>query len=641
ILSGVELTLRIIALGSYNLKYGVHRCTFFEELQYERLTCTGQLWSRHDSFPRKSRWTRALSSAQLIKTFFALQSAPSLSTYNAMASVHQKVATGQRDVRLRSLDGCQTCRRRRVKCDESKPRCNGCIRLNHSCSWTRTWKFKDHTSLVAGGYRVSAGPQNCDQYRPTSTGIMASLQWLPVWNACPADADMDHDLEVPLHRIQRPQKLRSRECRMPLQLDNALTERSQLLNSALFHYLPSDEYNLGKKGLDASASINILTLHNRPISNPQSSALKAAIDTFSLAQAALVLGDARFAAASVRRYVVGVAALRSALSRPQDSSRDELILAMLIFQLVEIMKPTSQKGVWAVHNAGAQRFVESLGPWQLQDRYEGALFDSVRQNAILWGIVHKKEIPFDQRIWRAMSEAAISVTSERRLIDIGTMIPGLLVVTQDLLQGSVKDGDYIPIWQNLTCVQENLLTWIHHYHTESSFAVKACNAKTSPAYFDQIGTTSDLLGHGFVFPKFHDAWFMSTAWIYLYAIQNALLRVAQITSGIATKEYLDELQKSVHIAVWNMCQTIPKLLEHSFGFVGRICIFLTSSLRRMYFEAIGDLNMVEWCQRIDAILHWRGGVAPLWMSKWDDAVRPCLNETNRRAEEFNGMRLRL
>ncbi|THV88761.1 hypothetical protein D6D27_07035 [Aureobasidium pullulans] len=185
------------------------------------------------------------------------------------------------------------------------------------------------------------------------------------------------------------------------------------------------------------------------------------------------------------------------------------------------------------------------------------------------------------------------------------MIPGLLVVTQDLLQGSVKDGDYIPIWQNLKRVQENLLTWIHHYHTESSFAVKACNAKNIPAYFDQIGTTSDLLRHGFVFSKFHDAWFMSTAWIYLYAIQNALLRVAQITSGIATEEYLDELQK------------------------------------RMYFEAIEDLDMVEWCQRIDAILHWRGGVAPLWMSKWDDAVRPCLNETNRRAEEFNGIRLRL
>lgn len=164
-----------------------------------------------------------------------------------------------------------------------------------------------------------------------------------------------------------------------------------------------------------------------------------------------------------------------------------------------------------MHTAGAQRFVETIGPWRLCDRYQGALFDQIRQNAILWGIAHKKEIPFDQREWMAVSEAAISVTSERRLIDIGTMIPGLLVVTQDLLQGSVKDGDYIPIWQNLKRVQENLLTWIYHYHTESSFAVKACNAKNFPAYFDQIGTTSDLLRHGFVFSKFHDAWFMSTA----------------------------------------------------------------------------------------------------------------------------------
>lgn len=100
--------------------------------------------------------------------------------------------------------------------------------------------------------------------------------------------------------------------------------------------LPSEEYDLVHKSLTASASIKVLTLHNRPMSNPQSPALKAAIDAFSLAQAALVLGDARFAAASVRRYVVGVAALRSALSRLQDSNRDEMILAMLIFQLLEV-----------------------------------------------------------------------------------------------------------------------------------------------------------------------------------------------------------------------------------------------------------------------------------------------------------------
>lgn len=294
-----------------------------------------------------------------------------------------------------------------------------------------------------------------------------------------------------------------------------------------------------------------------------------------------------------------------------------------------------------MHIAGAQRFVETLGPWRLCDQYQGALFDQVRQNAILWGIAHKKKIPFDQREWMAMSEAAISVTSERRLIDIGTMIPGLLVLTQDSPQDSVRDGDYIPIRHKLMCVQENLLTWIRHYHTENSFAIKACNAKNFPTYYDQIGTTGDLPKHGFAFQKFHGAWFVTGAWIYLYTIQNALLRVATMTAGIATEGSLEELQRSVHTTVWNMCQSIPNLLEKSSGFLGRICIFLTSTLRRMYFEAIGDLDMVEWCQRTDAILHWGGGVAPLWMSKWDDAVRPCLNETNRRAEEFNGIRLRL
>lgn len=253
-----------------------------------------------------------------------------------MANVHQRVASGSHEVRPRSPDGCQTCRRRRVKCDENRPRCSACIRLNHSCSWTRDWKFKDQTAVVARGYRVLSGPQVSNRYRLASTDSMAGLQWSPVRNACPADAKTDQDLGLPWHRVQRALKLRSRECRMPLEFNNALAERSQLLNSALFHYLPSEEYDLVHESLTASASINVLTLHNRSMSNPQSPALKAAIDAFSLAQAALVLGDARFAEASVRRYVVGVAALRSVLSRSQDSNRDEMILAMLIFQLLEV-----------------------------------------------------------------------------------------------------------------------------------------------------------------------------------------------------------------------------------------------------------------------------------------------------------------
>ncbi|THY69008.1 hypothetical protein D6C87_10695 [Aureobasidium pullulans] len=544
-----------------------------------------------------------------------------------MPNVHQKGAGGPHDVRPRSLNGCQTCRRRRVKCDESRPRCSACIRLNRSCSWTRDWKFKDHTTLIAGGYHVLSGPVNLDRYDSISWNVTASLQWSPALLSSSRKTNWNQYLERALQQSQR-QAFRSREYYLPPELNTVPNQRTQLLNSALFHFLPSDEYNLTEIGLGESPSINILTLHHHSLSNPQSLALKAAIDAFSLAQAALVLGEVRFASASVRRYVAGISALRSHLTKAQDSSRDETILAMLIFQYMEIIRPTSLKGGWAVHAAGARQFLETLGPWNLCGQYQGALFDQVRQNTILWGIVHRQEIPFHHRKWLSMSEAAISITSERRLIDMGTMIPGLLAATHDLLRVSDKEGDCISVWRSLISIQDGLLTWIRHYQNQSSLVIQACDAVNFPAYYNHMGISGDSLKHGLVFRTFREAWFMSTAWLYLYTIQNTLLRFRQIIGGIATDEILDELQRSIHATVWNMCQTVPRLLEQSAGFLGYVCIFLSSNLRKMYFEALGDLDMVLWCQKLDVILHRRGGVAPLWISRWDDAMRPCLGETN-------------
>lgn len=51
--------------------------------------------------------------------------------------------------RLRSLDGCVTCKKRRKKCDETKPICGGCKRLRLRCSW------KDNKDVPPNGAPVS------------------------------------------------------------------------------------------------------------------------------------------------------------------------------------------------------------------------------------------------------------------------------------------------------------------------------------------------------------------------------------------------------------------------------------------------------------------------------------------------------
>ncbi|PSN74922.1 hypothetical protein BS50DRAFT_596084 [Corynespora cassiicola Philippines] len=39
---------------------------------------------------------------------------------------------------LRTSTGCLTCRKRRVKCDEGRPRCQNCIRVDRSCTYAET-----------------------------------------------------------------------------------------------------------------------------------------------------------------------------------------------------------------------------------------------------------------------------------------------------------------------------------------------------------------------------------------------------------------------------------------------------------------------------------------------------------------------
>ena len=52
----------------------------------------------------------------------------------------------------RSRAGCWTCRGRKVKCDETRPRCGPCTRLNRDCDWDHRWNFSNATLTTQGRY---------------------------------------------------------------------------------------------------------------------------------------------------------------------------------------------------------------------------------------------------------------------------------------------------------------------------------------------------------------------------------------------------------------------------------------------------------------------------------------------------------
>ena len=52
----------------------------------------------------------------------------------------------------RSKGGCTTCRRRKVKCDEVRPQCGHCSRLEKQCDWSRRYRFEEMNHHVHEKY---------------------------------------------------------------------------------------------------------------------------------------------------------------------------------------------------------------------------------------------------------------------------------------------------------------------------------------------------------------------------------------------------------------------------------------------------------------------------------------------------------
>ncbi|GKT97690.1 hypothetical protein Ct61P_15540 [Colletotrichum tofieldiae] len=91
----------------------------------------------------------------------------------------------RRNVTSRDRTGCVTCRARRLKCDEAKPDCNNCIRLNVQCGgYVRRLVFKDQTERFAAKHgqkdlsdkrRPVDGNNDTDRSAPGFGGVVRDL----------------------------------------------------------------------------------------------------------------------------------------------------------------------------------------------------------------------------------------------------------------------------------------------------------------------------------------------------------------------------------------------------------------------------------------------------------------------------------
>jgi hypothetical protein len=66
----------------------------------------------------------------------------------------QQQQDDEKPIKKRTKTGCQTCRARRVKCDEGKPECNNCVKARRECGGINP---ADQILTSALGYGTGTG----------------------------------------------------------------------------------------------------------------------------------------------------------------------------------------------------------------------------------------------------------------------------------------------------------------------------------------------------------------------------------------------------------------------------------------------------------------------------------------------------
>lgn len=98
-------------------------------------------------------------------------------------------SSNSRDVRkgqqsrpqTRSKDGCWTCRKRRVKCDETRPKCGGCVRLSKDCHYGHQWQFLDF-GLCAGRQLRHNSPSSSSSWNCYPSSLTSNTQTTKPWS---------------------------------------------------------------------------------------------------------------------------------------------------------------------------------------------------------------------------------------------------------------------------------------------------------------------------------------------------------------------------------------------------------------------------------------------------------------------------
>jgi hypothetical protein len=499
--------------------------------------------------------------------------------------------------------GCATCRKRKIRCDETRPRCNRCKTHGVPCPGYRTpapgeVKFHDETSGIVMQYggkgtlrRPSANSIDSDSGHESS---FAS------WSSSPIDMstlDQDVDLSVlflhPSGNGGNPLDFGA-IYPTPNYLPSPVLEKSQIYSKFIDTYLPK---RIGAQDAHFSFLNHLLSTPNlRP-------EVTTALDALSMVQVGSTFHDKSLLRSAVRSYSLALTGLVRTIGKGENPVEDDEVLATVnLLASCEFFDEIAQMGDgWSHHIRGSQQLLQARGPESIQSRLSLLLFLNMRHGALSHAFIARKACFLGTPEWRAVAFRVPIVDNSSLLYDSALQVPAILERWDQLEEQEEKSlEDIDALLRESRRLELEMRSWFQEYQRAAETGGVVLFSLADVECFSTFArlVSDRTIDRFFAFPNFMISYLVCVYWDLMHFLRTTIQKLHKARHKAVRDWYPDAdetvAEEELLGYVMNMCRCFAYFCEPMSSSTGQIGIFLPMRTAAMYFTERGNWTLLKW-----------------------------------------------
>ncbi|KAK5211638.1 hypothetical protein LTR41_003099 [Exophiala xenobiotica] len=480
--------------------------------------------------------------------------------------------------------GCNTCRKRKIKCDGEKPSCGQCKRGKRECGgYQRDRHFKNLSALDRDTLLARAQPL------APLTEPSAIIYSTPSPFSSHTPVNKDQDLVPPRTELQQLQ-----------QEGQESTNLSELFYHLVSHYFPRDDW------------VQFLV----PLQGTNFS-LDLAMSALSMVRLGRLNHDETLRRQGLANYGKALEGMYDILESGEMWC-EQTLASCMVFLIFEVFEASGENiNGWISHIRGVSRLFQLRGPQMHVSESSHRLFLGFRPTGVILALATRKATYLGEEDWLNIPWTIFPKSDFHHLLDIMARMPALVELTECL--GREVDSEDIAV-QKLDCLQQNwdfhsqLENWYHSLSKKSPVVLYSTEPTTS--FFTKSMTDPELenvFPTSLSFPTFDIARMHCFYWA-------ALLRLYHNISILQPSAFLVH-NRSIEVATL-IAQSVQYLLSEEMQTRGPLNIFFPLSMAMHTFsrkqgEGQREVKEVRWCKLVFEELDERGFPFGRILVGWD------------------------